>query len=73
LNVFGHDTNAIARDLQKPTSHQKLRDTTSAPHLERAAAEQRHERRVAGKDTHFSVKRRRYNSVGVAVEHSCLR
>jgi hypothetical protein len=73
LNVFGHDTNAIASDLQKPTSHQKFGDAAFAPHLESAAAEQRHERRMAGKDADFTVKRRRYHSVGVAVEHSRLR
>jgi hypothetical protein len=73
LYVFGDDANAVASDLQESATHQKLRNTAPAAYLEGAAAQQRHERGVTGKDTNLTVKRRRHYGVGVAVEHSCLR
>ena len=71
--MFGDHPHAVASDLQETATHQKLRNAASAAHPEGAATKQCHERRVAGKNTHFSVKRRRHDGVGVAVEHSRLR
>jgi hypothetical protein len=72
LYVFGDHPNAVASDLQETATHQKLRNAAPAADPQGAAAEQRHERRVPGKNTYFSVERRRHDGVGVAVEHSGL-
>ena len=70
--MFGDDADAVASDLKESATHQKSCGAAPAAHREGAATEQRHERRVAGKDTDFAVERRRHYGVGVAVEHSRL-
>lgn len=70
--MFGDHPDPVASDLEKTATHQKLRNAASAADPKGAAAKQCHERGVPGKNTYFSVKRRRYHGVGVAVEHSRL-
>jgi len=70
--VFGDHPDPVACDLEETATHQKLRNAAGAANPEGTAAKQCHERRVPGKNTHFSVKRRRHDGVGIGVEHSRL-
>jgi hypothetical protein len=72
LYVFGDHADPVASDLEETATHQKPSNTPAPADPEGAAAEQCHERGVPGKNTYFSVERRRHNGIGVAVEHSRL-